>query len=96
MLVGVVVLHDAAHLQDRRIHGIIQVLDPFRPGMHQIPQEADVPLHQVGHPPAGFGLQITEELLHQLGFAQPGRQIAPQQVPEVLQFRFLEMFQNAV
>ena len=71
-------------------------LDASRAGIHKVPQQADVPFHQMGHPPAGLCQEIAVQLLYQLGFPEAGRQFAPQQVPQVLQFHFLEIIQNAM
>ena len=96
IFIGIVVLHQARHLQQRGVIGKIQVLYLVGPGVHQVPQEPDVTLHQMRHPPARLPTQVTVHLLHQLGLPQPRAQFLAQQTGQVLQLRLAKAIQNGM
>ena len=96
VLVRVVVFDKTGDFQEGGIVGKVLVLDFVRSGMDQIFQQTDVPLHQMGHPPARLSAQVGVQLIHQLGLPEPGTELAPQDVPEVLEFRLLEAVQNGM
>ena len=93
MFVGVVILHQTGGFQERRIVCKVLILNFFRTGMYQFPEQADVPFHQMRHPPARLGAQVGVQLVYQLGLPQTGTELVPQDAPEVLQFQLLESVQ---